>query len=159
LKELANGKWMPVLDDDEASQSPLNVRRLVLCSGKIAIDLLESEFRNNSPETAIIRLEQLCPFPADELKAVIDRYERAEEIVWAQEEPQNMGAWAYVRPKIAELTGERLPLQFIGRPASPSSSEGSFTLYSLNQKDLVKRVFQSGEPKKSTAQRKTSKER
>ncbi len=93
------------------------------------------------------------------MKAVFSRYERAREIVWAQEEPQNMGAWNYLQPKLAEMTGERVHLRFIGRPASPSSSEGSFTLYSLNQKDLIKRVFQPGEPKKQPAQRKTSKER
>ena len=159
LKELATGGWKPVLDDEAASADVAKVRRLVLCSGKIAIDLMESELRPASADLAILRLEQLCPFPANELKQVIDQYDKAKEIQWVQEEPENMGAWNYLRPKLEELAGDRFSIQFFGRPASSSSSEGSFTRYTLDQKDLLKRVFQTGVKKKATAQSRTSKER
>jgi 2-oxoglutarate dehydrogenase E1 component len=148
LRDLARGRWMPVLDDPQAPAEPSEVKRLVLCSGKIAIDLMDSELRGKAAGLAIVRLEQLCPFPAEELKAVFERYPNVKEIAWAQEEPQNMGAWAYAAPKLADLIGSRLEVKYIGRPASSSSSEGSFTLYTLNQKKLVRQVLQPEEERK-----------
>jgi 2-oxoglutarate dehydrogenase E1 component len=67
LQELATGQWQPVLDDAQAQQQPASVRRLVLCSGKIAVDLVSSHYRQQSPSIAIARVEQLCPFPSDAL--------------------------------------------------------------------------------------------
>jgi len=153
LKELAEGKWRPVLDDERTSAEPSKVRRLALCTGKVFIDLMESELRSTVQDLAILRLEQLCPFPTDELKEVLGRYPRIEEMLWVQEEPENMGAWFYLRPYISELIDSRFPLRFIGRPASSSSSEGSFTMYTLNQKDIVRRVFQQNERKKPVPKR------
>jgi 2-oxoglutarate dehydrogenase E1 component len=138
---------MPVLDDSLAGNSPSTFRRLVICTGKIAIDLADSEFRRTAPEVAIIRLEQLCPFPGNELKKIIDRYDQLEEIWWVQEEPENMGAWTYLRPRISGLIHDRWSLQFIGRSASSSPSEGSFTRYTINQRDLISQVFRQSEKK------------
>jgi 2-oxoglutarate dehydrogenase E1 component len=94
--DLAEGRWQPVLPDVEAR--PDRVRRVVLCSGKVAVDLVSSELRANSPEVAIVRVEQIYPFPWDDLKAVLEFYPKLTEVVWLQEEPENMGAWEFVRP-------------------------------------------------------------
>src|SRR5690606_22278066 len=86
--ELASGRWFPVIDD--ATANPDVVKRLILCSGKFYYDLVNSEFRAQMPEVAIIRVEQLYPFPIRFLEPVIQRYANAETIIWAQEEPKNM---------------------------------------------------------------------
>jgi 2-oxoglutarate dehydrogenase E1 component len=141
IDDLSKGEWMPVLDDEVASKSIAEIHRLVLCTGKIAIDLLDSDFRRDSSHVAIIRVEQLCPFPGTEIGKVLDRYSQVEEICWVQEEPENMGAWTYLQPQLLQLFQGRWPLHYIGRPASPSSSEGSFTRYTINQKELFDQVF------------------
>jgi 2-oxoglutarate dehydrogenase E1 component len=144
ISDLSTGKWLPVLEDDLAGADPSSIRRLILCSGKIAVDLMTSELRKQALQTAIIRLEQLSPFPRRELKNVLERYDRMEELVWVQEEPENMGAWNYLRPRLLELTQAGPGLKFMARPASPSSSEGSLTRYMLNQADLIRRAFEQG---------------
>lgn len=145
LNDLAEGTWMPVLNDQARTASPSQVRRLVLCTGKIAIDLLDSKLRRNTMDVAVIRLGQLSPFPGEELKKAIDHYGQVEEICWVQEEPENMGAWWYLRPFLTGLIQNRIPVQFIGRPASSSPSEGSFTWYTINQRNLIRRALGEGE--------------
>jgi 2-oxoglutarate dehydrogenase E1 component len=141
LRDLSEGSWQPVLDDPDAGPQPESVRRLVLCTGKVAIDLADSPSRRETPEIAIVRIEQLCPFPAAEVQNIINHYPALSELVWAQEEPENMGAWAFVQPKISGLASSRLPLRFIGRSASPSPSEGSLSWHLINQRTLVDQVF------------------
>jgi len=96
LNYLAKGHWQPVIDDADAD--PKSVRRVILCSGKIYIDLVSSKFRAAAKDVALVRVEQLYPVPADDLRPVIKRYAQAEEVVWTQEEPENMGAWEFARP-------------------------------------------------------------
>lgn len=153
INELTDGMWKPVLDDDPAVASPSKVRRLAICTGKIAVDLMDSDLRGRKPEVAIIRLEQLCPFPGEELEEVIGRYDQLEEIYWVQEEPENMGAWNYLHPRISDLIRQRWAFKYIGRPASSSSSEGSFTRYTINQKDLVNQVFTQKKKARQTSKR------
>lgn len=141
MNELSEGMWRPVLDDGWAGVSPSKVHRLAICTGKIAVDLMDSDFRGDAAGVAIVRLEQLCPFPGEELAKVINRYSRLEEIYWVQEEPENMGAWTYLRLRISDLIRGRWPFQYIGRPASSSPAEGSFTRYTINQRDLISQVF------------------
>jgi len=159
INDLAEGRWMPVLDDELAGASTSKVRRLAICSGKIAVDLMDSDFRRNTPEVAIIRLEQLCPFPGKELEKVINRYDRLEEVYWAQEEPENLGAWTYLRLRISDLIRDRYPFQYVGRPVSSSPSEGSFTRYTLNQRELINQVFAQGVKPVQPHQRKKAKGR
>ncbi|MBI4789983.1 MAG: 2-oxoglutarate dehydrogenase E1 component [Chloroflexi bacterium] len=139
-RDLAEGRWQPVIDDDRARDQ---IKRLVFCSGKVYIDLVTSEHREKNPSVAIIRVEQLYPFPEAEIRAVLDEYQKIEEIVWLQEEPENMGAWAFVRPLLGELTGERVPLRYIGRPRNSSPAEGSLARHVANQKQLIEKAFES----------------
>lgn len=140
-RAFAEGRWQPVIDDMHARSQAEQVNRLILCSGKIYIDLLTSEYRLENPGAAIVRVEQIYPFPADELRAILDGYPDLHEVFWVQEEPQNMGAWIFVRSWIEELISGRWPLNYIGRPPSASPGEGSSAWHSANQKKIVAQAF------------------
>ncbi len=118
------------------------MRRIVLCSGKIYVDAAGSEWRDKNTSTAIVRVEQLYPFPGDELRDVLKAYRHLQELVWLQEEPENMGAWQFVQPRLAELA--RLPVRYIGRPANSSPAEGSAARYAADQKKLIERALTIG---------------
>ncbi|MBI3958719.1 MAG: 2-oxoglutarate dehydrogenase E1 component, partial [Chloroflexi bacterium] len=137
-RELAEGRWQPVLDDRDAA--PDSVRRLILCSGKVAIDLLDHSSENRSA-LAIVRVEQLYPFPTAEVEEILARYADAEEVVWLQEEPRTMGAWEFVYPHLHDLLQHRIPLRYVGRPARSSPAEGSSAWHAVNQKALIEEAF------------------
>jgi 2-oxoglutarate dehydrogenase E1 component len=141
LRELAEGQWQPVIDDEVARQHHDTIRRLVLCSGKVYADLIGSNRREESPVVAIVRIEQLYLFPGDALREVVEGYPRLEEVIWVQEEPENMGAWTTLRPTLQELIAGRCPLHYIGRPPSSSPAEGSLALYTVNQAALVQQAY------------------
>jgi 2-oxoglutarate dehydrogenase E1 component len=134
--DFTRGGFRPVLTDN----TPLEqVERALLCSGKVAVDLTVSEVRRQNPQTAIVRLEQLAPFPLEDLAAVLSDFPNLKEVRWVQEEPQNMGAWEFVRPYLEEVWGK--PLQVISRPRSASPAEGSNALHLYNQQWLIRRAF------------------
>lgn len=137
-RELAKGNWQPVLDDEAARSRASQIRRLILCSGKIAVDMFTSRYYPEATAIAIVRIEQLYPFPTDVLRQVIDSYSLIEEVVWVQEEPENMGAWNFARWNIQELINGRLPLRYIGRKRSSSPAEGSATLHAARQDSIVR---------------------
>jgi 2-oxoglutarate dehydrogenase E1 component len=140
-KELAEGRFHSVIDDTEARQRAPNVRRLVLCSGKVYVDLVSSERRQSASYVAICRVEQLAPFPRVALGEVLDSYPSLEEVVWLQEEPENMGAWDWVRGQLEEVIRDRFALRYIGRVRSASPSEGSLAWHQINQRKLVDEAF------------------
>jgi 2-oxoglutarate dehydrogenase E1 component len=142
-RDLSEGRWMKVIDDDEASKRAEEVRRLVFCSGKIAVDLLGSPHRAQSPGVAVTRVEQLFPLPVNEMLRTIDSYKKVEEVLWVQEEPENMGAWEFVRPQLEGLVGARR-LAVLARPRSSSPSEGSAARHAKNQERLLGRAFEVG---------------
>jgi 2-oxoglutarate dehydrogenase E1 component len=142
--ELAEGRFQSVIDDAEAKDRAKGVKRVVLCSGKVYVDLVSSERRAAAKDVAIVRVEQLYPFPTAALEEVLATYPSARDIVWLQEEPENMGAWEFARPLLLELAGDRRPLRYIGRARSASPSEGSSTWHQLNQKALIERAFDLG---------------
>jgi 2-oxoglutarate dehydrogenase E1 component len=147
--DLASGEWRPALDDPTI-KNPKSVRRLLFCTGKIAVDLLTSPERGEHMDTAILRVEQLFPFPLETLRRLIDCYPKAVGAAWVQEEPENMGAGEFARPRLANLLGERLPLQYVGRPVSSSPAEGSTTWHTMNQVELISQAFHlSAEAEKS----------
>ena len=141
LRELADGHWQPILDDPAGGSRREEVRRLILCSGKVAVDLLASPLREQTPAVGILRLEQLYPFPADALAPLLGSYPRLEDLVWLQEEPENMGAWTFLRPHLVRLLGGRWPLRFVGRPANSSPAEGSAAWHIANQRLLVEHAY------------------
>ena len=153
-RDLEEGRFQSVIDDAEARTRARNVKRLVVCSGKVYVDLITSGFREAAAGIAIARLEQLYPFPNVALAEVIGGYPSLQEVVWLQEEPENMGAWEFLHPLFEQLIGDRCPLRYIGRPRSSSPSEGSAAWHQLNQKVLIERAFDTGSlaPPESPAQ-------
>jgi 2-oxoglutarate dehydrogenase E1 component len=141
--ELEQGRFLSVIDDEGARGRPGAIKRLILCSGKVYVDLIGSERRaaSSSSEVAICRVEQLYPFPNIALNEVLGRYPSLRDVAWLQEEPENMGAWEFIRPLLEELIGDRCPLRYIGRVRNSSPSEGSSAWHQLNQKALVERAF------------------
>jgi 2-oxoglutarate dehydrogenase E1 component len=140
-RELAKGSWQPVLDDEAARSRANRIRRILLTSGKIAVDLFTSDHYTQAEEVAIIRVEQLYPFPADVLRQIIEGYPSAEEVIWVQEEPENMGAWDFARWNIQEMLDGRLPLHYIGRKRNASPAEGSASRHALKQEDIIRRAL------------------
>jgi 2-oxoglutarate dehydrogenase E1 component len=140
-QELEQGRFMSVIDDEEARGRAGAIARVVLCSGKVYVDLIGSERRAAANTVAICRVEQLYPFPKIALNELLGRYPSVRDVVWLQEEPENMGAWGFVRPFLDELIGDRCPLRYIGRVRSSSPAEGSAAWHHLNQKALVEQAF------------------
>ncbi|MBK9751636.1 MAG: 2-oxoglutarate dehydrogenase E1 component [Chloroflexi bacterium] len=138
LNELAEGQWQPVIDD---TALPAAVQRVILCSGKVYIDIVNSKARADHPEVALVRVEQLYPFPTEDLQPIFDRYTNATEVVWLQEEPENAGAWEFARPLLQDQLKGRLPLRYIGRPRNSSPAEGSATRHKINQEALIAQAF------------------
>jgi len=136
LEDLTDGEFqvvIPEVDDIEAKQ----VRQVVLCSGKVYYDLLEERRARGIDNVAIIRVEQLYPFPRDVLTAELKRYPNAERIVWCQEEPQNQGCWYQSRHHLQACKSKEQSLAYAGRPVSASPAVGSFQLHIEQQKALV----------------------
>jgi 2-oxoglutarate dehydrogenase E1 component len=139
LSELSQGGFRTVIDEVD----PLDknaVKRVVLCGGKVYYDLLDKRRDEDLKDVAIVRIEQLYPYPAARVNEVLAQYPNATELVWAQEEPQNQGAWLFLAPYIyAELgsfTG-RLKVSYAGRPASAAPACGSPYLHAKQQATLV----------------------
>jgi 2-oxoglutarate dehydrogenase E1 component len=139
-KELAEGRFQMIINDADAVARAADVRRVIVCSGKIYTDLVASEHRASRPDVAICRLEQLYPLPMRDLRAAIESYADAEEIVWVQEEPENMGGWEFVRPHLIELSGGR-PVHRVARARSASPAEGSATRHAVVQQAIVNEAF------------------
>jgi 2-oxoglutarate dehydrogenase E1 component len=136
LDELVNGEFRPLLDDPHADRE--QVERLVLCQGKIYYDIAGHEERVNASRVAVARLEQLYPFPVEGAKALVAGYPDLREVVWAQEEPQNMGAWRAIRHRLEETKPEGVPLLYVGRPWRASPSEGYPTAHLREQDRIVR---------------------
>lgn len=136
LEDLTTGKFqliIPEIDDIK----PAKTRRIILCSGKVYYDLLMKRRENNQSDIAIIRIEQLYPFPYDELRTQIDRYTNTKDIVWCQEEPQNQGAWYIIRDRIQECLHKGHSLTYVGRKASAAPAVGYSSLHQKQQAAVV----------------------
>jgi 2-oxoglutarate dehydrogenase E1 component len=136
LDDLAVGEFRAVLDDPSASRE--SVERLVLCQGKVYYDIVGHEERGNAAGVAVARIEQLYPFPVEQAQALFTGYPNLREVVWAQEEPQNMGAWRAIRHRLEETKPEGVPLMYVGRPWRASPSEGYPTAHLREQDRIVR---------------------
>jgi 2-oxoglutarate dehydrogenase E1 component len=139
LRDLSEGSFQPVLDDPslDDEQRPA-VRRLVLCSGKVYYDIVGHEAREAATDLAVARLEQLYPFPVSAYDELLARYPALTEVVWAQEEPQNMGAYRATRHRLEEGLPDEVALRYVGRPWRASTSEGYPTAHLIEQDRIVR---------------------
>ena len=136
MADLSEGRFQPVIDEVDAFDAA-KVRRIVFCSGKVYYDLLEKRRSEKDSEVALVRIEELYPFPADDYEAVLNRYDNAREVVWCQEEPQNQGAWYQVRHRLqAPLDGKRR-LQYSGRESAAAPATGLHATHQREQDALV----------------------
>ncbi|HET8606186.1 MAG TPA: 2-oxoglutarate dehydrogenase E1 component, partial [Gaiellaceae bacterium] len=139
LDELAGGSFRPVIDDPSADREAAT--RLVLCSGKVYYDIVGHETRAEARHVAVARLEQLYPFPVDAAAELTHSYPNLQELVWAQEEPQNMGAWRAIRHRLEEALPQGASLRFVGRPWRASPSEGYPTAHLLEQDRIAREAL------------------
>jgi 2-oxoglutarate dehydrogenase E1 component len=133
-RELAEGRWRKLIEDADVDAG--QVRRLLFCTGKDAIDLLAARGEKPSPGVAVCRVEQIYPVPVRDMLGVIERYPNLEEVFWVQEEPENMGVWDFIRPSLEGLAGTRR-FGVIARPRSSSPAEGSAGRHAQNQEQLI----------------------
>ncbi|MCE2971072.1 MAG: 2-oxoglutarate dehydrogenase E1 component [Burkholderiales bacterium] len=139
LSELARGEFHTVLGDKEADGK--KVKRVILCSGKVYYDLAAERRERGDESVALLRIEQLYPFPHKALAAELKKYPAATEIVWCQDEPQNQGAWLYAQHHVMENMAEGQKLAYAGRPASASPAVGYYAKHAEQQKALVHAAF------------------
>jgi 2-oxoglutarate dehydrogenase complex dehydrogenase (E1) component-like enzyme len=142
LDDLAGGAFHPLLDDTGADRE--RVTRLVVCSGKLYYDIAGHEQRAAAEHVAVTRLEQLYPFPVERAAELLRSYPRLEQVVWVQEEPQNMGAWRAIRHRLEEAKPPEVPLEYVGRPWRASPSEGYPTAHLREQDRIVRTALGAG---------------
>jgi 2-oxoglutarate dehydrogenase E1 component len=136
LNAVATGSFQAVLDDPD---TPVSASRVVVCSGKLFYQLLQERQAKKNKDTAIIRLEQFYPFPEEGVGALVKTYKQADTWIWAQEEPQNMGGWQFVKPRMEAVAG--VPLTYVGRKASASPATGFPAIYRAQQEAISADVF------------------
>jgi 2-oxoglutarate dehydrogenase E1 component len=132
VEELTKGKFSEVFDDKSAEGK---IKKVILCSGKLYYDLIEYSGKNKVKGFAVVRMEQLYPLPVKQLNKIIEKYKGA-KLVWAQEEPENMGAWGYIKRVMKDFR-----ISGITRHESPSPATGSHKTHEREQKELIETVF------------------
>ena len=151
LEELASGGFRTMIDEiDEVNTSA--VTRIILCSGKVYFDLLKARREAKVESAAIVRLEQLYPFPSEEYEAIIRKYANAREIVWCQEEPQNQGGWYQIRHRLQAPLGAAHELLYAGRAGAAAPATGIAALHEQQQKNLVTAALQGVPPEETSRQ-------
>ncbi|WP_323836090.1 2-oxoglutarate dehydrogenase E1 component [Photorhabdus africana] len=136
LDELANGKFQTVIGETDALE-PKDIKRVVLCSGKVYYDLLEQRRKNEQTDVAIVRIEQLYPFPHQDVQSTLEQYAHVHDFVWCQEEPLNQGAWYCSQHNFREVIPFGASLRYAGRPASASPAVGYMSVHQQQQQELV----------------------
>jgi multifunctional 2-oxoglutarate metabolism enzyme len=139
--ELTKGRFRPILDDPQRSARPNEIRRLVLCSGRIYYDLVLPERRAEMPQVAVGRVELLYPFPTSEIRKLVGGYANLESVVWAQEEPSNMGARKFVLPMLREVVPTGVPIVEVSRPERASPAEGYHAAHRAEQARIVEEAL------------------
>ncbi|MEX2581824.1 MAG: 2-oxoglutarate dehydrogenase E1 component [Gemmatimonadota bacterium] len=142
LEDLAEGRFEPVLGDPEAAERAEEITRLLMCSGKVYVDLVSGEHRKDAPNVALARIEELFPFPREELRAQLDSFPNLQEIVWVQEEPKNMGGWTFMEPRLRALVDGNVPIRYEGRPHRASPAEGYAYKHAAEQARIVSAAWE-----------------
>ncbi len=140
LADFTQGEFQKVIGEIDRID-PVNVRRLIFCTGKIYYDLIKARRATEQKDVAIVRVEKLYPFPDEDVRAELVRYATVQDIVWVQEEPKNMGAWPTLSHWISAELGGGQQLRFLGRPASGSPASGSARSHAAEQAEIVRRAL------------------
>jgi 2-oxoglutarate dehydrogenase E1 component len=151
LEELTSSGFQTVIDEIDDIK-PSAVTRIVLCSGKVYFDLLKSRRESKVDSVAIVRVEQLYPFPSEEYEAVLQKYSNAKEIIWCQEEPQNQGSWYQIRHRLQSKLGPKHELLYAGRAGAAAPATGIAALHEQQQKNLVTAALQGIPPEETSRQ-------
>jgi 2-oxoglutarate decarboxylase len=140
IEDFTRGQFQEVIDDTAAQ--PEKVTRILLCSGKVYYDLVAGREERSAEHVAIVRVEQMYPFPQNELRGIFDRYDKAQEVYWVQEEPRNMGGWRFMLEALpTAFEGTRRTLHYAGRPESASPAAGTTKRHEQEQAELVGDAF------------------
>jgi 2-oxoglutarate dehydrogenase E1 component len=141
LDDLAKGEFKTVIGETDAAIEAKKVKRVVVCTGKVYYDLLAARRERKLDDVALIRIEQLYPFPHKAFEAEMRKFSAATQVVWCQDEPQNQGAWFYAQHHVGEVLREGQALSYAGRPASASPAVGYYDKHYAQQKDLIAAAF------------------
>jgi len=144
LSELAEGRFQPVLPEPDID--PQGIERLILCSGKVYYDLVGHADRTAASKIAIARVELMYPFPQGEVLNLVESFPNLREVVWAQEEPRNMGARAFMSPRLLQILPDHLDFGYIGRQERAASGEGYPIAHSLEQNRIVSTALDITQP-------------
>ena len=136
LEDLTQGRFRPLLTESEALDDAM-VKEIILCSGKVYYDLVERRQTLKRRDVAILRLEQLYPFPEEELKQELQRYPNVTRFIWCQEEPQNKGAWYQIQHRFHRMIPKDIMLEYAGRPLSASPAVGDYQLHISQLHELL----------------------
>ncbi|WP_423410746.1 2-oxoglutarate dehydrogenase E1 component [Heyndrickxia sp. MSNUG] len=136
-EQLSEGSFMSIYEQPGLGENPDLIKRVVLCTGKVSIDLAEKIDQANHNWLHVLRIEEIYPFPMDSLKEKLKLYPNLEEIFWVQEEPKNMGAWTFVEPRINEAAPNGITVSYIGRRRRSSPAEGDPNIHKLEQARIV----------------------
>jgi 2-oxoglutarate dehydrogenase E1 component len=145
VEELADGRFKPVIGE-QAELNPERVDRVVLCAGKVYYDLFEARQQQNLEHVAIVRIEQLYPFPLDHVTEELKRYPNLKEVIWCQEEPENQGAWHQIKHRFLNLLETNIKLSYAGRPMSASPAVGHFYRHIEQQKAVIEAALHKSIP-------------
>jgi 2-oxoglutarate dehydrogenase E1 component len=137
--EFESGHFHETLDDPFVPE-PENVRWIMVCTGKIAYSLMAERDKREAP-VAVVRVEQLYPFPRDQLAEIFDRYPSADEVRWVQDEPENMGAWSFAHARLHSFLPDRFKLSHASRQESASPATGSSHIHEQEHAALIERAF------------------
>jgi 2-oxoglutarate dehydrogenase E1 component len=140
LDDLANGGFQLVIPDSTVKNGK-KVRRVVFCSGKVYYDLIDDAGKRKIDDVAILRVEQLYPFPRKEVGAELARYANAKEVVWCQEEPMNQGAWYQIMHHLQACISTKQSLSYAGRMRSPAPACGHLSTHVIEQAALVEQAL------------------
>ncbi|QED49887.1 2-oxoglutarate dehydrogenase E1 component [Cytobacillus dafuensis] len=138
LEEFTNGQFQPVIEQPGLGSKPEQVERIVFCTGRLAVELSDHVADSKAFNWLdIIRIEELYPFPEEQIRTLMGKYKNLKEVIWTQEEPKNMGAWSYIAPKLVRLVSDQIKVSYAGRPEMSSPSEGDPIIHKNEQQRII----------------------
>jgi len=147
MDDLAKGRFQPLIHDTEQLDKQ-KVRRLVFCSGKVYFDLAQARAKEKMADVALIRIEQLYPFPRADYEAALAMFPNAKEVCWCQEEPENQGAWYQIKHRLQTYLQPHQQMFYATRPGMATTAGGYLKVHNKEQEELVREALAGGKPVK-----------